>query len=49
MIAVDPEAVLDLLDARDDYDRERPGLGAVFELAAQRTPGSVSLGTRPLP
>jgi|GEM_PF-580950 len=37
MIEVDPEAVLELLDARDYYERARPGLGAVFELAAQRT------------
>jgi hypothetical protein len=37
MIAVDPEAVLELLDARDYYERARPGLGAAFELAAQRT------------
>jgi len=37
MIEVDPEAVLELLDARDYYERERAGLGAVFELAAQKT------------
>ena len=37
MIEVDPEAALELLDARDDYEGARPGLGAVFELAAQRT------------
>jgi hypothetical protein len=37
MIEVDPEAVLELLDARDYYERARSGLGAVFELAAQRT------------
>src|SRR5262245_29136376 len=37
MIEVDPEAVLELLDARDYYERARTGLGAVFELAAQRT------------
>lgn len=37
MIEVDPEAALELLDARDYYERSRPGLGAVFELAAQRT------------
>jgi hypothetical protein len=32
MIEVDPEAALELLDARDYYERARPGLGAVFEL-----------------
>ncbi len=37
MIEVDPEAVLELLDARDYYEERRPGLGAVFELVAQRT------------
>lgn len=37
MIEVAPEAVLELLDARDCYERERPDLDAVFELAAQRT------------
>ena len=37
MIEVDPEAVLEMLDARDYYERARSGLGAVFELAAQRT------------
>ena len=37
MIEVDPEAVLELLDARDYYERARTGLGALFELAAQRT------------
>lgn len=37
MIEVDPEAVLELLDARDYYERARTGLGATFELAAQRT------------
>ncbi len=37
MIEVDPAAVRELLDARDDYERARPGLGAVFELIAQRT------------
>lgn len=37
MIEVDPEAVLEFLDARDYYERARTGLGAIFELAAQRT------------
>src|SRR5215470_6708615 len=37
MIEVDPEAVLELLEARDYYERARTGLGAVFELVAQRT------------
>ncbi|HET7502720.1 MAG TPA: hypothetical protein VFK02_16980 [Kofleriaceae bacterium] len=37
MIEVDPEAALELLDARDYYQKARSGLGAVFELAAQRT------------
>jgi hypothetical protein len=37
MIEVDPEAVLEMLDARDYYERARSGLGAVFEFAAQRT------------
>lgn len=37
MIEVDPEAALELLDARDYYERARPGLGAIFELVAQRT------------
>lgn len=37
MIEVDPEAVLEMLDARDYCERARSGLGAVFELAAQRT------------
>jgi len=37
MIEVDPEAVLEMLDARDYYERARSGLGAVFELVAQRT------------
>lgn len=37
MIEVDPEAVLELLEARDFYERARTGLGALFELAAQRT------------
>jgi hypothetical protein len=37
VIEIDPEAALELLDARDYYERARPGLGAVFELVAQRT------------
>lgn len=37
MIEVDPEAALELLDARDYYEGARPGLGAIFELVAQRT------------
>lgn len=37
MIEVDPEAALELLDARDYYENARSGLGALFELAAQRT------------
>ena len=37
MIEVDPEAALELLDARDYYERARPGLGTLFELVAQRT------------
>jgi hypothetical protein len=37
MIEVDPEAMLELLDARDYYERARSGLGALFELVAQRT------------
>jgi hypothetical protein len=45
MIEVDPEAALELLDARDYYEGRRPGLGAVFELAAQRTLDAVE--TRP--
>ena len=37
MIEVDPAALLELLHARDDYQRARTGFGIVFELAAQRT------------
>ena len=37
MIAIDPEAALELLDARDFYENARPGLGAIFEIVAQRT------------
>jgi hypothetical protein len=37
VIEVDPEAALELLDARDYCERARPGLGAIFELVAQRT------------
>jgi hypothetical protein len=37
MIEVDPEAQVELLDARDFYEGVRPGLGILFELAAQRT------------
>jgi hypothetical protein len=37
MIEVDPEAVLELLDARDYYEQRRLGFGAIFELVAQRT------------
>jgi hypothetical protein len=37
VIEVDPEAALELLDARDHYERARPRLGAIFELVAQRT------------
>jgi hypothetical protein len=37
MIEIDPEAALELLDARDYYENARSGLGARFELAAQRT------------
>ncbi len=37
VIEVDPEAALDLLEARDFYENARPGRGAIFELVAQRT------------
>jgi hypothetical protein len=37
MIVVDPEAALELLDARDYYDLRRTGFAAVFERVAQRT------------
>lgn len=37
MIEVDPEAALELLDARNFYEQRRSGLGVIFELAAQRT------------
>lgn len=49
MIEVDPEAVLDLLDARDYYDRARPGLGAVFELSAQRTLDAIEIAPERYP
>jgi toxin ParE1/3/4 len=34
MIQIDPEAGLEILDARDYYEAERPGLGRNFLLAA---------------
>jgi len=34
MIQIDPEAALEILDARDYYEAERPGLGRNFLLAA---------------
>jgi len=37
MIEVDPEAQVEVLDARDFYEGVRPGLGVLFELAVQRT------------
>jgi hypothetical protein len=37
MIVVDPEAALELLEARDYYEGQRPTLGGVFTLVAQRT------------
>lgn len=37
MIEIDPATALELLDARDYYENARRGLGALFELAAQRT------------
>lgn len=49
MIEVDPEAALELLDARDYYERARPGLGAVFELAAQRTLDAIEAAPKRYP
>lgn len=46
MIALHPLAALDLLAAREFYARHRPGLGALFELAAERTMDAVE--ARPL-
>jgi hypothetical protein len=34
MIQIDPEAALEILDARDYYEEERPGLGRSFCSAA---------------
>ncbi|HET9625951.1 MAG TPA: hypothetical protein VFP84_31540 [Kofleriaceae bacterium] len=37
MIEVDPEAALEIFDARAYYETARTGLGSSFELAVQRT------------
>jgi hypothetical protein len=37
MIEIDPEAQLELVEARDFYDNARPGLGVLFELATHKT------------
>jgi hypothetical protein len=37
MIEIGPEAGFELLAARDYYEQQRPGLGAVFAAAAERT------------
>jgi hypothetical protein len=49
VIEVDPEAALELLDARDYYERARTGLGALFELAAQRTLDAIEDGPERFP
>jgi hypothetical protein len=43
MIEVDPEAQVELLDARDFYETARPGLGLLFEVATHRTLDVVEL------
>jgi hypothetical protein len=37
MIGIDPEAALEILDARDFYDARRAGLGPEFVTAANDT------------
>jgi hypothetical protein len=37
MIGIDPEAALEILDARDFYDARRAGLGPAFVTAANDT------------
>jgi hypothetical protein len=37
MIEIDPEAQVELLDARDFYEKARPGLGLLFEVATHKT------------
>jgi hypothetical protein len=49
MIEVDPEAAVELLDARDFYEQRRPGLGAVFELAAQTTLDAIESAPQTFP
>ena len=49
MIWLDPEAALELLEARDYYDRQRPGLGTIFQNAYQRTLDAVEANAERFP
>ncbi len=47
MIEMAPEAALELLDARDAYERARAGLGDAFEAAAQQTLDAIAAAPEP--
>jgi len=40
MIEIDPEAVLEILEARDYYEARRHGLGLAFQWGRRRRTGS---------
>ena len=49
MIEIDPEAALELLEARDYYENARQGLGSLFERAVQRTLDAIEDGPERYP
>lgn len=49
MIKVDPEAALEILDARDFYEARRAGLGQVFVNSANGTLDAIEAGPSRFP